>query len=186
VSTPVEIILIIAAIGYLLIRRLLGEPVEGRRLLLLPAVLTGIGLMDLGEAAQSPASIGFLAVTAVLSVGIGLLRGMSIRVFEQDGIVIMRYIPATVLLWVLNIAVRFGAGLVDGNAAHAAGSGLMLTLGAGLLAEGLVVLRKAVSTDSRVIWRKGDNDGSHSTSPVLNEWQRRVRASDRQSRTDRE
>ena len=39
VSGPVEIILIIAAIGYVLTRRLIGEPAEVRRMLLVPVVL---------------------------------------------------------------------------------------------------------------------------------------------------
>src|SRR5690348_13921652 len=85
VSGPVEIILIIGAVGYILARRLLGEPAEAKHMLLLPAVLAGVGLIDLTKVPQSPVSIGFLVGTTALSLVVGLLRGASIRVFDKDG-----------------------------------------------------------------------------------------------------
>ncbi|GAB3989265.1 hypothetical protein GCM10029978_113910 [Actinoallomurus acanthiterrae] len=181
-SGPVEIILIIGAVGYILARRLLGEPAEAKRLLLLPAVLAAVGLTDLAKVPQSPVSIGFLVGSTALSLVLGLLRGASIRVFAEDGIVHLRYTATTVVLWGINLAVRFGAsvvlGVVDPTAEHAAGSGLMLTLGAGMVVEGLVVLSKAMRTSGRVIWAKGRDGAPHTMSPLLDGLQQKARIRD--------
>lgn len=164
-SGPVEVILIIAAVGYILARRLIGEPAEAKRMLLLPVVLTGIGVTDLAKVAQTPVSIAFLVGTTVISLVIGVLRGVSIRVFDNAGIVFLKYTILTVVLWVVNIAVKFGAsfvlGVVSPAAEHAASNGLLLTLGAGMLAEGATVLAKAMRTDSRIVWQRGRNGGPH-------------------------
>ncbi|MBE1463508.1 DUF1453 family protein [Kibdelosporangium phytohabitans] len=175
-SGPVEIVLIIAVIAYVLGRRLLGEPVQGKRLLLLPAVLLGAGLLDLTKVAQSPASIWFLIATTVLSAVLGLLRGASTRVFEKDGVVHLRYTVMTLVLWAANIAVKFGAGAVLGTVAPNAdrGNGMMFTLGAGLLAEGLVVLSKAVRSEGRIMWAKGRNGQPHRMSPRLDAMQQQA------------
>jgi hypothetical protein len=182
VSGPVEIILIIGVVGYILARRLLGEPAEAKRMLLLPAVLTGVGFIDLAKVSQSPVSIGFLVGTTALSLVLGLLRGASIRVFDKDGIVYLRYTATTVVLWGINLAVRFGAsvvlGVVDPTAEHAGSSGLMFTLGAGMVVEGLAVLSKAMRTSGRVVWAKGRNGASHTMSSLLDGLQQKVQTTD--------
>ena len=177
-SGPVEIILIVAAVGYVLARRLLGEPVEAKRTLVLPAVLTGVGLIDLTKVTQPLVSIGFLVATTALSLVLGLLRGASARVFEKDGVVYLRYTATTLLLWAVNLGVKFGAGvvlgLVDPKAEQATSSGLMFTLGAGLLAEGLAVLYKALRTGGRIMWAKGRNGQPPTMSARLDGLQQKV------------
>ncbi|MCO5973796.1 hypothetical protein [Actinoallomurus soli] len=181
-SGPVEIILIIGAVGYILARRLLGEPAEAKRMLLLPAVLAVVGLTDLAKVSQSTVSIGFLVATTALSLVLGLLRGASIRVFDRDGIVYLRYTVTTVVLWGINLAVRFGAsvvlGVVDPTAAHAGSSGLMLTLGAGMVVEGLAVLSKAMRTGGRIVWAKGRDGAPHTMSSLLDGLQQKVQSTD--------
>jgi hypothetical protein len=183
VSGPVEIILIIAVVGYILARRLLGEPAEAKRMLLLPAVLTVIGLVDLTKVTQSALSVGFLVGTTAVSILLGLLRGASIRVFDRGGVVYLRYTATTIVLWVLNLAIKFGAGfvlgMVDPKAEQATSSGLMFTLGAGLLVEGLAVLSKAVRSSGRIVWAKGRDGQPHTMSPTLDGLQQRVRTTDR-------
>ncbi|MET1073966.1 MAG: DUF1453 domain-containing protein [Umezawaea sp.] len=170
-SGPVEIVLIIAAIAYIVARRLLGEPAEAKRVLALPAVLTVVGLVDVTKVAQSPVAIGFLVGTTVVSVLLGLLRGASIRVFERDGVAHLKYTAGTLVLWAVNIVLKLGAGfalgVVDPATDHAGGNGLMLTLGAGMVAEGLVVMAKAMGTDGQVLWAKGRRGAPHTTMPVL-------------------
>jgi hypothetical protein len=179
-SGPVEVVLVIAVIAYVLIRRMMGEPAEGRRMLLLPAILTVVGVVDVTKVAQSGVSIGFLVASTVVSVGIGLLRGASVKVFERDGIVFMRYTVVSVVLLAVNFAVRFGAsfvlGLVDPSAVHATSSGLLLTLGASLLVEGLCVLSKAVRLRGRIVWAKGKKGAPHQTSAFLDSLQSKVQS----------
>lgn len=172
----VEVVLIIAVIGYVLARRLLGEPAIGKRLLLIPAVLGVIGVTQVSV--HSVGAVAFLGFSTVISVVFGLLRGMSVRTYEQNGIVMLRYTVMTLVLWVASIAARFGAGfvlgLVDSDAARSSNSGLMLAVGAGLLAEGLVVLTKAVRVRGQLVWSKGRRGEPHRTSPLLDSWQQRV------------
>lgn len=188
-SGPVEIVLIIAVVGYILARRLLGEPAVAKRMLLLPGVLTVIGFVDLTKVAQTPLSVAFLVGTTVISIVIGLLRGASIRVFEKDGIVTMQYTVMTIVLWAINFAVKFGAsfvlGMVDPTAEHASSSGLMLTLGAGMLVEGLAVLAKAVRSDGRIVWQKGRKGEPHTMSNYLDGLQQKVQQTDWSQPRDR-
>jgi hypothetical protein len=174
-SDPVEIVLVIFAIGYVLVRRLAGQPAEGKRMLLLPAVLIVIGLTSLAHT-WSPVSIAFLVGTTLISVVLGILRGVSIRISERDGIAFMRYTGITVALWIVNIAIKLGAsvmlGFVDHSAESSVSSGLLLSLGAGILMEGLVVLYRALHTDTQIIWSKGKDGASHTTSPFLDNLQR--------------
>lgn len=174
-TQTVEVVLIAAAIIYVMARRLTGEPAVGKRLLVLPAVLGVIGLTQ--TSVHSLSAVVFLGASAALSVVFGLLRGLTIRTYEQNGIVMLRYTAMTVVLWVASIAARFAAGfvmnLIDPNAVRT-GNGLMLVFGAGLLAEGLVVLTKAVRVRGQVVWSKGRRGEPHRTSPVLDSWQQKV------------
>ncbi|TVT46896.1 DUF1453 domain-containing protein [Amycolatopsis rhizosphaerae] len=181
-SGPVEIVLIIAAIGYVLARRLLGEPAEGRRLVLLPVVLTGVGIMDLTRVTLSPVAIGFVAGTTVISLVLGLLRGASIRVFERNDVVFLRYTATTIVLWAVNLAIKFSAsvvlGLVDPKAEHATGSGMMFTFGAGMVVEGLAVLSKATRSGGRIAWQKGGSGQQDTPSSPFGGLRQKVRTTD--------
>lgn len=181
-SGPVEVILIIAAIGYVLARRLIGEPAEGRRVLLVPVVLAGVGIVDLGKVTLSPVSIGFLVGTTAISLVLGLLRGASIRVFERDGVVFMRYTVTTVALWAVNLVIKLlgsvALGLVDPTAQHATTTGMMFTLGVGMVVEGLVVLAKAMRSGGRIVWQRGRNGQPHATSSLLDGLQNKMRTAD--------
>jgi hypothetical protein len=182
VSGPVEIILVVAVVCYILIRRLIGEPAEGKRMLLLPAILTVVGVVDITKLAQTLVSVAFLVASAVFSMVLGLLRGRSIRLFPQDGLVFMRYNWVTVMLWVLNLAVKFGANIIlrvtDPHDVASVSSGLYLTLGAGMLCEGVVVLVKALRTDGRIMWAKGKKGQPHTMSPFLDALQGRITGTD--------
>lgn len=169
-SGPVEIVLILAAVGYLLFRRVLGEPAQAKRMLMLPAVLSVIGLSDVSgqavsgqaETSLSSLSLLFLAATAAISVILGVLRGASVRISRRDGVAFVRYTAVTVALWVVNLAIKFGAnltlGAIDPTDAGAVSNGLLLTIGVGILAEGLVVIYRALRNHHPVMWSQDDNN----------------------------
>lgn len=178
-SGPVEIILIVAAICYVLARRVAGEPAQAKRMLLLPAVLTAIGVSDAGPITRSGATaVAFLVASTAISVVIGVLRGLSVRLRDRDGIVFMNYTAVTVVLWVVNVVVKLGADLllraVDPHGAAGFGNSLLLTLGAGMLCEGGVVLLRALNTDSRILWESGKDGRAHTTSTWLDALQSRM------------
>lgn len=173
---PIEIVVAVAVVGYILARRMLGEPAQAKRLLLLPAVLVVVGFVSAAKQGQTAMALGFLIGTVVLSLLIGLLRGASVRVSAEDGIVAIRYTGTTLLLWASGLAMEIGAGFLLGTLDPAAGhSSPMLPLGAGLLAEGLTVLAKSTRVDGRLLWAKGRGDAPHRMSPQLDDLRQRMR-----------
>jgi len=175
-SGPVEVVVILAAVGYVLARRMIGEPAQAKRMLVLPAVLSVIGLSDVSGHVKSPVSLLFLVATAAVSVVLGALRGVSVRISRRDGLAFVRYTGFTVVLWVVNLAIKFGANLllggIDRTDAGAVGNSLLLTLGLGLLAEGLVVLYRALRTGHPVMWAQGRGSAPHQMSPFLDDLRR--------------
>jgi hypothetical protein len=178
VSGSFDSLLIVAAVGYVMARRVIGEPAQGKRMLLLPVVLVAMGLSDVSKAGHNPTAVGYLIASAAVSVVLGAMRGASTRLSAKDGIVYVHYRGLTILLWAVNLAVKFGANAafqhLDKPAATAAGNSLLLTLGAGMLFEGLVTLSRALRTDQQVIWSKGKDGQAHRTSPFLDGMQSRM------------
>ncbi|WP_370949434.1 DUF1453 domain-containing protein [Amycolatopsis sp. cg5] len=171
-----QLVLIIAVIGYVLVRRMLGQPAEAKRMLVLPAILVVIGLWNIESVTGSSIALIFLVVTTVIGIGLGALRGLSIRLYHQDDIVFMRYTWVTVLLWVLNIGVKVGAGalLATLDKSTDSNSAMFVSLGLGLLAEGVVVLAKALRSGQQIVWKTGKDGAPHERSQFLDDLQRRV------------
>ncbi|MFD2472689.1 DUF1453 domain-containing protein [Amycolatopsis silviterrae] len=177
-SGPVEIVLIVAAVAYLMVRRMIGEPAQAKQMLILPAVLSVVGLSTLSGEVKTPASMAFLVGTAAISVVLGILRGTSVRITRRDGTAFVRYTALTVALWVANIVVKVGVNLaLDAFDPHDAGgvsNSLLLTLGLGILAEGLVVLYRALRAGHQVMWTQGSDGAPAKTSPLLDNIQRNL------------
>jgi hypothetical protein len=142
----IEILLIVAVFGYVMVRRLAGEPLQARRLALLPAGLTIWGIYQLGKYHVTLFDVALLVVEVVVALGLGLLRGMTIKVYEQAGHLWYRYRPATIAMWFASAAIRLGIGL----GAHLLGASLaptaslVLTIGVTFLGEAAVVGTRAL------------------------------------------
>ncbi len=152
IPSPVTILLVIAAIGYVLWSRMQGRPLQARRLLVLPAILTVLGIFSLtGSSAPHLGSkdIAFLAASITLSVVLGAARGATIELYPQQGALWQRYRPSTVALWIALIASKLVlAGIASSQHAQAGGgtNSLLLSLGLSLLAEAAIVGPRALST----------------------------------------
>ena len=177
-SGPVEIVLIVAAVGYLMVRRLIGEPAQAKQMLILPAILSVVGLSTVSGEVKTAASLVFLVGTAAISVVLGVLRGVSVRISRRDGTAFVRYTPVTVGLWVANIVVKIGVNLAldafDPQDAGGVSNSMLLTIGAGILAEGLVVLYRALRAGHQVMWTQGTDGAPGKTSPMLDNIQRNL------------
>lgn len=150
--TPLVVILVVAGVCYVMWRRLKGEPVQTRRLLVLPAVFTVLGVLDLtksGAPHLSSADVAFLAAGAAISLGLGAARGATIELFPRGGYLYQRYRKTTVALWAVLIAAKLGLDLaahLAGAGAAAGTDGLMLSLGVSLLGESALVAPRAMAT----------------------------------------
>lgn len=161
--TSVVTVLVVAAFAVLMIvRRLAGQPVQAKRLFLLPLIMLAIGVYEVVKGgSEVPASLWLsIVVTGALSVVLGMARGATLRLYERDGALWQRYTWVTFVVWGASFVVRFGVrALIGGDAAYrtaiahgglhgATGSTLIMSMlvtsGLGFLGEALVVTPRAL------------------------------------------
>jgi hypothetical protein len=158
IITVVLVVLVLAVVGYVLASRIAGQPVNTRRLLVLPGVLTGMGLLQLSGAVSGGVrlpDLGLLAVGLAAAAGLGAARGATVTVAVRDGRPWLRYRAVTLALWAATVAVRVGLTVLAhqaGATVASSGPALLLSAGATLLAEGAVVAHRA-STSRGQQWQ---------------------------------
>lgn len=134
-------------LAFVLVRRLAGSPVTGRRLVVVPLILTAWGAAQLHDGFSRTlhaygTDIGLLVVGALIAVAGGLVRGGTVRLFARDGQIWYRYTWVTVVVWAGLIAVRVAQITVGGAVgadSSVLGGALPLMLGLSLVGEAAVV-----------------------------------------------
>jgi hypothetical protein len=117
----------------------------------LPVVIGVIGLFEMfsyagGHHVSSSAWLWVLGTLVVGAVGLGVLRGLSMRVWSGNGWVLRQGNAITMALWLVSLLVHFAG---DTEQAHAGASGLegasfLLYLGVTLCVQYYVVYRRAL------------------------------------------
>lgn len=159
------VLVVIAVVGLVLVRRFLGEPLDARRLVLLPLVTVAVGAYQLAHVpvrhvAADAAVFGLAVVTAV---GGGLARGLTVRVFVRDGHVWYRYTWMTLAVWAGLAALRVGQvflGVAIGADRAVLSAGLLLVVGLSFLGESAVVGRRALASGARFAPRDAGRTGA--------------------------
>ncbi len=143
-----EIAVVIAVIGYSIVRQVGGEPLRVRRLVLLPLVLTVVGFADLhlnGGHLQA-ADITCLVIGTAGSALIGCGFGGLMRLESREGYLWARLPVYGLWLWVLLVAWRVAmmatAGLMHAHIA-ASTSTLLFSLGVNRLGQAAVIVARA-------------------------------------------
>lgn len=146
----IEVLAVVAIVVYVIGRQVVGEPLRGKRLILLPGILTVIGIVDLSGYKGHVGSLDvlFIAVSATVAIAIGLAQGFTMRLESRDG-ALWGQLPVKALwLWlalivsrVLVIAIAHGAGAE----LAASATPILLTLGLNRLAQALVIGARAVT-----------------------------------------
>jgi len=142
--TVVNILIYVALIGYILFRRVQGQPVKaGRKLFVLPVLLVVIGYGDLVNGSGSkPTEITLTVIGGALSLGLGALRGRADKLSDRDGSPFVQWGAASLILFVSNIAAKLVLdliGIAAGSSGSAVGKSLVLTFGLTLLGEAIVI-----------------------------------------------
>jgi hypothetical protein len=106
-----SVLIALVVIAFVLVRRLAGMPIDGRRLALLPLVLVVWGVTSLAQGFDGTihaygTDVGLLALGALLAFGGGLVRGVTVRFYPRDGQLWYRYTWTTVAVWVGLILLR--------------------------------------------------------------------------------
>ena len=149
-SEILPIIAVIGIVAYVIGRQLVGEPLRGKRVVLLPVILTAIGVADLSGKSHhvQPADVACLVVGGIVVAGIGMLQGRAMRLESRNGSLWGQLPPQGLWLWVLLIAARVAMiGIADGVHAHVAASSatILLMLGINRLGQAAVVVPRALS-----------------------------------------
>ena len=141
-------------VGLLVLVRVVGRQVTGslvtqRSLVLMPAVLTLVGAYAIWSTLDgaSTGELAFLGLDCVVLIGVGLARGGSIRLERREAGLWQKGTVATLLLWVLTIALRVGAAAAsaalwpDSKLGQAT---LALTIGLTIGAQNVMIYRRAL------------------------------------------
>lgn len=129
-------------------RQITGSLVSQRQLMLMPAILLVLGVLSLSSTIDgaSTGELAFLALDCVVLIGLGLARGVSIRLERRAEGLFQKGTGATLAIWLLTIALRVGAAFgsaaiwPDGTLNRAA---LALTIGLTIAAQNAMIYRRA-------------------------------------------
>jgi hypothetical protein len=146
----VTVLAVIGIIVYVIGQQLVGGALSGKRLVVLPAVLTVIGIADIGGHGSHPGAtdIVLLVVSAVIAIAIGVGLGAITRLERRDGYLWAQLPQRGLWLWgglivsrllVIGIAHAAAAPIAAGTAA------ILLMLGLNRAAQALVVVPRAVA-----------------------------------------
>jgi hypothetical protein len=145
-----EIIAAAGLVGYIIYRQVKGEPLRGKRTVVLPVVLTVIGFLNLrgGGSHLTSADIFCLVAGVAGAAVVGLAFGAVTRLRSRDGYLWAQLPTAGLWLWVALIAWRLlDMALAADLHAHVAASAatLLLSLGVNRLAQAAVVVPRAMA-----------------------------------------
>jgi hypothetical protein len=147
--SAIEILAVIGIIGYVIFRQVQGEPLRGKRTVLLPAILTVIGFLNLhgsGGAHLAGTDVACIVVGTAGSAAIGLAFGAVMRLESRGGYLWAQLPLRGLWLWVALAGWRVLVTVAaSGLHAHIAASTatLLLSLGINRLAQAAVVVVRA-------------------------------------------
>jgi len=140
--------LVVAAVGYTIVRRTIGEPLNVRDLFGVPVVLLAIGGYNLTKLPEvTGVDIAWLAGTSLVGLALGVWRGATVWLMVKDGALWQRYPARTYLVRVVSLVVNGGLGVLATHAGmHADVRPVTLSIGIGLLGEAVAVGLRALVT----------------------------------------
>ncbi|MCC2274175.1 DUF1453 domain-containing protein [Streptomyces sp. ET3-23] len=137
-------VLVIAVV----IKRLIGEPVNVRDLFAAPVILTGIGVLTLVKMKDvTGTDLTWVTAGAVLGAALGALRGATVQLFDKQGVLWQRYTGRTFLAVIGSLLVMAGFGILAAKMGmHESARPIQLSLGVSFLGESLVVGRRGMTS----------------------------------------
>jgi len=126
VNTAANILLIAAAVVWILAKQVKPAPVKTRLLVAAPLIMAYFGIKNTPASTwMDGADLAFIAIGAVFSIALGLWRGTTIRVWrESDGTWWRVGSKYTLYLWGALLVVRAILAGAAGSTGHKAADGL--------------------------------------------------------------
>jgi hypothetical protein len=148
--TFANVAIYLALIVFILARKVQGQPLGApKKLFMLPAVLVFIGYGDVTHGTLKPVEIAVTVIGAVLSLGLGMLRGRADKLSVRDGSPFVQWGATSLMLFVGNLLAKLAidiAGVAAGGTFSAMGKSLVLTFGLTLLGEAIVLWLRSEAT----------------------------------------
>jgi hypothetical protein len=147
VGLAVNAAIYLALIGFVLYRQMSAQPLQGRRLVLLPAALGffGVQLLARQPLAADLGTIAILAVGLAVGLGAGTWRGTTFRVWTEAATVTVQGTMMTLVTWGVLLAVRLPFAFLG----HLANRPQGFAVG-----ELLLALAVTFGAQNAVIWRR--------------------------------
>ncbi|KJY20303.1 hypothetical protein [Streptomyces katrae] len=125
----------------IVIKRMIGEPVNAKDLFAAPVILTVIGISSLIKKADLTGSdLTWVITGAVLGTALGGLRGATVQLIDKGGVLWQRYTGRTFLALIGALAVTAGFNVLAVKMGmHENARPLQLSIGVSFLGESLVV-----------------------------------------------
>jgi hypothetical protein len=151
VSEVIRVLVVIGVIGYVIGRQLMGEPLRGKRVVVLPVILAVAGAADLGKNGRHVelADVICLVISGLIAVTIGLLQGRMIRLEARNGALWGQMPVRALWLWALLVGSRLIMTVIAlAVGAKVAGSSapIIMLLGINRLGQAAIVMRHALAT----------------------------------------
>lgn len=148
--SPLTVLVAIGIVVYVIGQQVVGSSISGKRLVVLPVVLTGIGILDISGNKSHPhaTDIVLLTVSAVIAIAIGVGLGAMTRLERRDGHLWAQLPKRGLWLWGALIVSRLvvsGIGHLDGAHLAAGTAAVLLMLGLNRAAQALVVVPRAIA-----------------------------------------
>jgi hypothetical protein len=144
-GTP-SVLIGLLVIVVLVVRRTRGQRLGLVTLFILPTILLIVGTLatvpSLHNAHIHAIDSIVVALDVLISIGLGTVRGLSVRLYDHGGTIWYRYGAATVMLWGASIAIRFLLGIAGaawGASEVTVSSAVLFMLGVSLFAQNTVV-----------------------------------------------
>jgi len=148
--TFANVLIYVALIALVLARRFRGHPIGNvKKLFALPVVVTVIGFVDLSHGKLKPLAVTLIVIGAIVSLGLGSLRGRADKVSERDGSAYVQWGVVSLILFCVNIAAKLVLDLIGvaaGEAFSTAEKSLIFTLGLTLVGEAIVLSMRSGAT----------------------------------------
>ncbi|MGC4759405.1 DUF1453 domain-containing protein [Micromonospora trifolii] len=140
-------VIISLALIIVVVKRLIGEPLNGRDLWVPPIVLTAIGLYTLSKTSGLHADdYAWLAGGSASGLVLGFLRGSFVVVYEKRGFLWQRYRGLTFVALAGTLAVMLGYSLLSDKLGMQPGARpIQLSIGISFIGEALAVTRQGLA-----------------------------------------
>ncbi|MCX4546276.1 DUF1453 domain-containing protein [Streptomyces sp. NBC_01565] len=133
--------IIVVVVIAVVIKRMIGEPVNARELFAAPVILTGIGLLSLIKMTDlTGTDLTWVITGAALGAALGAVRGATVQLVDRGGFLWQRYTGRTFLAVVGTLAVAAGFSVLAVKMGmHENARPLQLSIGVSFLGESLLV-----------------------------------------------